>query len=131
MTSSDHILDQIDSALRDLTVSGDAMRSQPGASRAEAGEAEWQGFATGGLVIDEVTIVVDASEAFIRLGQLRETLAAWGEAVRPRLQEIARTFDQIGETARETAADDCSHKPAPRRDRPAWQTPYGPAQRRR
>lgn len=130
MTSSDSILDQIDSALGDRTVSGDAMRSLP-AAHPEASGREWPEFTAGGLVMGEATIGVDASEAFIRLAALREALAAWGEAVRPRLEKIARTFDQIGETARATAVDDCSNKPAPRRDRPAWQTPYGPAQRRR
>lgn len=132
MTSSDHILDQIDSAVEDWTISEDAMRSRPGtASTQDGGEWEWQGFAMGGLVVVEVTVIVDASEAFVRLSQLRDNLAAWAEAIRPRLEEVGRAFDQVGETARAATHGDCSHKPAPRHDRPAWQTPYGPAQRRR
>lgn len=132
MTSSDNILDQIDSALCDLTVSGDAMRSQPDAARTQdEGDGDWHGFTMGGLVVGEATIVVDASEAFIHLDALREALAAWGEAIRPRLEEVGRALDQVGETARAATDSGCGHQPAPRRDRPAWQSPYGPAVRRR
>lgn len=134
MTSSDNILDQIDSAVRDSAVSEDAMRSQPGTARTEA-DREWQGFTLGGLVpvMDETTIlvIVEASEAFARLGELRDALAAWGEAVRPRLEEVGHSLAKIGETARQAAGNGCGHQPAPRRDRPAWQSPYGPAARRR
>jgi hypothetical protein len=105
MTSSDSILNQIDSALRDLTVSGDAMRSLP-AAHTEAGEWERQGYA-------------------------REGLAAWAEAVRPRLEEVGDSLKQLSETARQAAADRCSNQPTPRCDRPAWQSSYRPARRRR
>ena len=139
MTGSDDILAQIDNAVEDWTVSVDAVRSRPGYEPSppklsiRRGDGEWQeleGVASVDFGPEErvVFITVDVTEAVNQIRNLRERLQVWAEAVQPQMEEIGRALDAVGKQARE-AADGCT--PAPRRDRPAWQSPYGPARRRR
>ncbi|MFI1485715.1 hypothetical protein [Streptomyces sp. NPDC020747] len=142
MTSSEDILAQIDNAVEDWTVSVDAVRSRPGYEprppklSIRRGDGEWQeleGVASVGFGPEErvVVITVDATEAVNQIRRFRERLQAWGEAAQPQLEEIGRALDALGKQARE-AADGCVDCPPPRRrDRPAWQSPYGPARPRR
>ncbi len=117
---TDDVLGQIDAALDDWDVSGDAMRWAPDA----AGEAP----EPPPLTVDTVGF----DEAFACLRDMRESLARWAEAARPQLEEVGRSLAKVGESAQQAAACDvhCGPPPPPR-DRPAWQSPYGPARRRR
>lgn len=51
----------------------------------------------------------------------------------PAVERAAREMSETGDAFRHLPeAEDCNQcTPLPRRDRPAWQTPYGPARRRR
>lgn len=119
---TDDILGQIGAALDDWDVSGDAMRWAPDA----AGEPPEPPPLTVAITVDTVRI----GEAFDRLHDVREGLARWAEAARPQLAEVGRSLAKMGEAAqRQTCDVHCG--PPPPRDRPAWQSPYGPARRRR
>lgn len=123
MSTADHILDQIDTALDDWDVSGDAMRWAPDAP------AELPEPLPRTVVITIDTTRID--EAFAYFREMREHLHAWAEAARPQLEEAGRSLAKVGETAQQAAACDVHCKPPRPRDRPAWQSPYGPARRRR
>lgn len=123
MSTADGILDQIDSTLGDYAVSGDAMRWAPDAA---GGRPE--------ALPRTVVITIDTTrinEAFAYFREIREHLHTWAEAARPQLEEAGRSLAKVGETAQQAAACDVHCKPARPRDRPAWQSPYGPARRRR
>ena len=47
------------------------------------------------------------------------------------LQAAARTFAELGQQLQAAGLIDADGNPTQPRDRPAWQTPYGPATRRR
>ena len=119
MNTADHIIDQIDTCLGDYAVSDDAMRCAPDLPPL-VGERL--------IAISIDTTSFDA--AFEHIRRMREGLAAYAEAVRPRLEEIGRTFAAMKGAARHAGLIDDHGKPAPRRDRPAWQSPYGPPRRR-
>jgi len=160
VTSTNDILDQIDTALGDYSVSDDAMRSRP-ASEADPGQIEqplqFHGTVPVVQIMDEAngewqTVEgVEAIEVCIespaidpefarrwqelsdylqrvqleRARRAQEILAAIRQAFRqmaPAVEEAARNV---------TAAAEAVQKAPPRRDRPAWQSPYGPARRRR
>jgi hypothetical protein len=124
VTTADDILNHIDDALDDWTVSGDAMRYAPDA----AGEPPEPPRLNVVIAIDTARI----DEAFARIHAMWEGLKAWTEAVRPRLEEAGRSLADMGEVAQQAAAAcDVHCKPPRPRDRPAWQSPYGPARRRR
>jgi hypothetical protein len=167
MTTADEVLNQIDAAIADHTVSADAMRSQPSPSEppsrgarmwiapaATAPDSEgWQevGFIDGSLDIDQATIDPDAlrtettaswqevvewaarTEAE-RARRAREALAAITaafQALRPALERAARSAAAAMEQLKQAGVRDDHGKPVRVRDRPAWQSPYGPARRRR
>ncbi|WP_420032284.1 hypothetical protein ACN2WE_05320 [Streptomyces sp. cg28] len=129
------ILAQIDDALGDWTVGPDAMRSRPAvdacgsASRVEITD----GIAT-------VVITPDLEEFTARFQEAVQTVvAARLQAMRvaaEALQRFAEALRHEGEWGDTNAApvepSQRPRPPLPRRDgRPAWQTPYGPARRRR
>lgn len=149
---ADNILDEIDTALWDYSVGVDAMRSAPdlppppvrprpngrsilverlvdrhGLTPEQAREAVWA--VEYGQVGEHAELA--ATEAQTAAGEM---LASMRAAFRPMLERVAAQFKQIAEAfeqLRQTVACDDHSKPAPRRDRPAWQSPYGPARRRR
>ena len=134
MSTADQIIDQIDSAVEDWTISEDAMRSRPTAETVPAtgiwigpvgaeayDETTWQRLegVTGidfGPEQEVYVITVDTTEAVEQLRRLSVGLQALTEASKP---------------ACEAASANVDHCPPPsRRDRPAWQSPYGPPRRR-
>jgi hypothetical protein len=175
VSTADHILDQIDHALHDWTVSDDAMRSTPEPpplpgrvpvvdmrSQPEAGAIGFDGACPSVLIMDEVgawqELGVTSIDFHIELPafdpefqrswqEFREHLAraeaervrqaraaieafgrAYAEAVKPAVEAAARSLAEFTEAARQL---DPPLSPGRRRDRPAWQSPYGPPRRRR
>ncbi|OQQ13011.1 hypothetical protein B0675_40040 [Streptomyces sp. M41(2017)] len=161
MTRADDILQQIDSTLDDWTVSGDAMRSQPAVDPAgfqgvtpsvfvadEAGEWQELGHATGLVFHTELPA---PDEAFMRAWQelqeqirrvqierarrAREILDVLArtlyESVKPAVEEAGRNIARSLDSLKQAGVIDADCKPVRPRDRPAWQSPYGPARRRR
>jgi hypothetical protein len=81
-----------------------------------------------------IVIVIDAASvtaAAERIRQLQAAFQAYVEAVRPRMEEAGRALAQGFEALRQAGLVDHDCKPARPRDRPAWQSPYGPPRRRR
>ncbi|MEU3613462.1 hypothetical protein ABZ725_14260 [Streptomyces sp. NPDC006872] len=68
-----------------------------------------------------------AQEALERFRRSFENAAA--PSARQSVQEAARSLAKLAEAVHQPAHCD-HHRPALRRDRPAWQSPYGPPQRR-
>jgi hypothetical protein len=118
---TDHILGRIDNTLDDWGVSGDAMRWAPDA----AGESAEPPPLTVVITVDTTRAV----EAFDRIRDMRESMRSWAEAARPQLKEVGRSLAKMGEAAQLQTCDVHCKPPRPR-DRPAWQSPYGPASRR-
>jgi hypothetical protein len=149
------ILSQIDSALGDHTISGDAMRSRPGPAPARemAGAiptvqimdetGEWQeipGVASIEIQVEIPAVPDGFAESWAelrdhlehmeaeRVRRAQEAVAAFGrymQAMRPALERAARRV------AEAVAAMQQQPPVLPvRRDRPAWQSPYGPSRRR-
>lgn len=56
-----------------------------------------------------------------------EDMRAAFQRIAPAIQEAGEAFRHVPEAV---GCDDCT-KPTRPRDRPAWQSPYGPPQRRR
>ncbi|MBD9721933.1 hypothetical protein PV755_09335 [Streptomyces caniscabiei] len=156
MSTADHVLDQINSALNDYTVSDDAMRSQPEPPAApkrgpdcdlqimdEAGE--WHN--VPGVTTVEIQIEYSDTEFQNSIQALRENLARIqverARQVQEMAQMFARAYVQAMKPAMEAAAAAFAEvqkavqhanpplPPGRRHDRPAWQSPYGPPQRRR
>lgn len=150
---ADNILDQIDSCLGDYAVSDDAMRSAPDLPPLPAVRPRANGAVVlvqrlidrHGLSAEEARAAVLAAEYGLDTDHARlaaaEAQAALEEittqlraAFEPMLQRVADQFRQIKEAFQRlpeaAGCDDCG-TPARRRDRPAWQSPYGPARRRR
>lgn len=179
MTRTDDILNQIDNALEDGTVSYDAMRSRPTAERpaeptvwiAPAGTAiNGDGWARLEGVsdvefIEEEPDVIDGytSQAPLRdveitvilSDQLAETAEIFAALRRAALESVRRSVEAATHAIQQfsTAFDDSewidsngdaipavpvvpfedrthARKRRRRPDRPAWQSPYGPARRR-
>lgn len=59
---------------------------------------------------------------------------AYAQAMKPAMEAVAQGFAEIQKAMQHVpeavGCNDCG-QPAPPRDRPAWQSPYGPARRRR
>ncbi|MET8818495.1 hypothetical protein [Streptomyces rochei] len=165
MSSSDEILEQIDAAVHDWTVSGDAMRCRPApepdpvpavpvvpvvpdsgraaaravlvsrlvdrglepAEAAAAVRAAETGQPTEHLELLSAEARAAAAEAGQRVGQL---LVAFVRALQPVVQAAAAVLRQLDEALR-TAGHTASSGKLDRRDRPAWQSPYGPPPRRK
>ncbi|MFE6284378.1 hypothetical protein [Streptomyces sp. NPDC057877] len=73
------------------------------------------------LFVEEYRPVRDA---YVRL------VHAYTEAARPVVESLARGIETSGRALRQAGLIDQDGRPVPRRDRPAWQSPYGPQQRR-
>lgn len=69
--------------------------------------------------------------AAARIGELQAAMhafmRAYARAIQPVIAEMGRAFEAM----REAGLIDESGRPTHRPDRPAWQSPYGPAPRRR
>jgi hypothetical protein len=164
VTSADDVLNQIDSALYDVTVSADAMRSRPVAEPADiqgvtptvyiADEAgDWQEIQ--GVIRVSIDTEIDQASIDPMAITTQAPAPDWStvrdaivrvEAEQARRAEIvleglkramAQLATPVGEAAdafrhlpEAVGCNDCK-PPAPPRDRPAWQSPYGPARRRR
>ncbi|MFI5992448.1 hypothetical protein ACIBAC_11425 [Streptomyces sp. NPDC051362] len=160
MTSADDVLNQIDAALYDVTVSADAMRSRPGseAPRPQAAVAsgpreiliqrliERHGLTrmTARHAVRAAERGSDSERAELVRAEARAVTAEMAERIRFAFQPMAEAaitaLKQLSESIARLRADshafrhlpeavDC--KPTLPRDRPAWQSPYGPARRRR
>lgn len=152
MSTADHILDQIDTALGDYAVSDDAMRSAPDLlPPPERPRTNGQNVIIRRLIDRHGLTAEQAQAAILAVEQgqtgehsdlaaleaqafLAEFQANLRAAFQPLLQRVADQFRQIKEALQylpeAVGCDDCG-KRVPRRDRPAWQSPYGPAPRRR
>lgn len=155
---ADDILDQINEALGDSTVGPDAMRSQAAIKPVSAEPQIWiapvgtpagaEGWQPLGHISDVdfemhidqstidpgqvyATITIDATAVFDQIARLQRGLQAYAEAVTPRLAEVGRAMRQAFEQMQQAGVCDDHGRPLPPRDRPAWQSPYGPPQRRR
>lgn len=73
---------------------------------------------------------VDPEQVRAAVEQVRAGLRAWAEAVAPAVRTVAEEFARLAEQLREAGVVDDQGRPV-RRDRPAWQSPYGPPPRRR
>jgi transposase-like protein len=72
---------------------------------------------------------IDGEELRAAVAQLRAVMQAWVEAVAPAVQAAAEQLARAMEQLREAGVIDDQGRPS-RRDRPAWQSPYGPPRRR-
>ena len=149
MSTADHVLDQIDHTLGDYDVSYDAMRCAPDLPPPPAVRPRINGrnvivqrlIDRHGLNADEAHAALlaaergqDSEQARLAAAEaqaaLNEVAAQIRAAVQPMIQRVADQFRQIKEVLQQLP-EVVDYKPAPRRDRPAWQTPYGPPSRRR
>lgn len=73
---------------------------------------------------------VDPEQMRAAVEQMRAAFRAWAEAVAPAARALVAEFARLAEQLREAGVVDEQGRPA-RRDRPAWQSPYGPPPRRR
>ncbi|MET7811766.1 hypothetical protein ABZT26_13010 [Streptomyces sp. NPDC005395] len=73
---------------------------------------------------------VDSERVRAAVEQMRAALRAWAEAVAPAVPAMAEEFVRLAEHLREAGVVDEQGRPT-RRDRPAWQSPYGPPPRRK
>ncbi|WP_318201079.1 hypothetical protein [Streptomyces sp. SCL15-4] len=157
---SDDILDQIDTALHDYTVSDDAMRSRPAAEGEQhVGPKIWimstvDDPDSGGWVAlnDALDVTIDPA-TIDPAGIVHQPAVTWDnlrqwyahmEAERVRrareaLAAIGRAMEAMRPAAQEAgrametltqAVQRPSTPPGRRTDRPAWQSPYGPPRRR-
>lgn len=70
-------------------------------------------------------------EEFRRVAeQLRDMWQAALRVLRPLMQRVVEVFRDLRRMLRESGLVDREGKLKVRRDRPAWQSPYGPPQRR-
>lgn len=115
---ADDVLDQIDSCLGDYQLSPDAMRWSP---EEPPPTPPGVGFERTAVVTIDTTAVTEQFE------QLRRNLQAFGEAAQARFEEIGRAFEAMKQAG---VCDDHGRR-LPPRDRPAWQSRYGPAHQRR
>ncbi|MCY0959621.1 hypothetical protein [Streptomyces sp. H27-H5] len=76
---------------------------------------------------------IDPEQLRAAVEQLGKALRAWAEAVAPVVRAAAQALAQAAEAARNARPDDYALAPPPvaPRDRPAWQSPYGPARPRK
>ena len=150
---TDDVLNQIDATLDDWTVSGDAMRSSPAAARPEAPRigngpreilirrlVEHHGLTR--MTARHAVLAVEhgrtSGHAALVHAEARavmdETMQQLREAFRPMAERMAEAFKQLAEAFEHLRAN-ASPNPIPasgrRHDRPAWQSPYGPALRKR
>lgn len=152
------VLDQIDSTLGDWDVSGDAMRWAPDAAGELPQPHVQMSFGVGPREIlirrlveqHDLTRLTarhavlaaergsDSERANLVRAEARAVAVELGEririAMRPMAEAAIAALKQISESIKQlqqAGICDVHGKPAPRCDRPAWQSPYGPARRRR
>lgn len=113
MSTADHILDQIDTCLGDYTVSDDAMRCTPDLPPLPAVPS-----------VRFLVVSFDDTDFRERLGQVQDSLRRMAEAFQPAAENAAKAVDNF---TRALSAPAWPNVPG----RPAWQSPYGPAQRQR
>ncbi|MEU9323235.1 hypothetical protein AB0D91_05385 [Streptomyces canus] len=149
MSTADHILDQIDQALGDSTVGPDAMRSQP-APEPPSGSPVFHGTTPTLQIMDEVgewhevqgvvhldsdqtlvNVTVDTTAIVEQFDRLLRQVDAFAETVAPRVAEAGQAIARGFETLKQAGVCDDHGLPLPPRDRPAWQSRYGPARQRR
>ncbi|MEV8318001.1 hypothetical protein AB0Q95_27905 [Streptomyces sp. NPDC059900] len=72
---------------------------------------------------------VDPEQLREAVEQLGTALRAWVEAITPAVRAAAQALAKAAEAARNACPDDYALAPPPHRprDRPAWQSPHGPA----
>lgn len=129
VSTADQIIDQIDAALHDRSVSGDAMRWTPDLPSEPRGKSTLSVMGEGGEwqpVEGVISIVIHADTTAVqqRLREVQDSLRRMAEAVQPAAENAAKAM----------AAFACALQARPHTGeqvRPAWQSPYGPAQRRR
>lgn len=139
---TDDVLDQIDLALHDNTVSGDAMRSRPVPERPGRSILVKRLVERHGLEAEQarravVAVELGRDDEHVALVQaearaaMNETMQAFRAALRPMAEAANTAAKQIAEALKALRTATAS-PPAPgrRTDRPAWQSPYGPARRR-
>lgn len=112
---ADNIIDQIDHALEDYDIGVDAMRWSPDEPPVAGREQR------------VVVVHVDPAAVTRQFEQLRQAMQAMSEAARARCEEIGRAFDSL----KQAGVCDDHGRPLPPRDRPAWQSRYGPAHQKR
>lgn len=79
-----------------------------------------------------VDLTDEQREQLLRnVAELHTALARYVEALRPQLEAIGRAFADLGQQLHAAGLIDADGNPTARPDRPAWQSPYGPPQRRR
>lgn len=79
-----------------------------------------------------VDLTDEQREQLLRnVAELHTALARFVEALRPQIEAAARAFADLGQQLRAAGLIDADGNPTARPDRPAWQSPYGPPQRRR
>lgn len=150
---ADDIIDQIDTCLTDYEISDDAMRCAPDMPRPPAIRPRANGsivlvrrlIERHGLTETEARAAVLAAErgqdaeharlaAVEASAVIAEVSAQFRAAFEPMIRRVADQMRQIKEAFQHlpeaVGCGDCG-KPARRRDRPAWQSPYGPPRRRR
>jgi hypothetical protein len=158
---ADDILAQIDHALEDWEVGPDAMRSRPEPAETpgirgatpivhimdEAGEWQEIGVTSIDFHINPPEIDPDFRQAW---EEMRERLVrveaerarraqavleafarAYMQAVKPAVEAAGRAIAEAAQAIQQAGLTDTDGRPARRRDRPAWQSPYGPARRKR
>jgi len=156
---ADDVLNQIDTALHDYDIGPDAMRSTPDPPppvtrpRANGSTALARRLTERhGLTPEQArTAVLEAEQGrdteHARLAALEARAAleeihahfragfqAFAERVTQQFRQVADQFARMKEALAHLpeaeGCNDCGKPPRPR-DRPAWQSPYGPPQRRR
>jgi len=152
VSTADQILTQIDSALGDYDIGPDAMRVAPDLPPGPAVRPRANGrnvivqrlIDRRDLTPEEARSAILAAErgqtgphaelaAVEAQAALDEIAASFRAAFRPMLERAAAQFVQIKEALQrlpDPVGCEVHGKPARRRDRPAWQTPYGPPRRR-
>lgn len=107
---ADDILSQIDTCLGDYDVGPDAMRYAP------------DGAVRPGLGV--IVVTVDSATLEARLREARDSLQRLAEAFAPAAQNAAKAMAEF-----QRALEARPHPDG--QGRPAWQSPYGPARRKR
>lgn len=152
MTTADSILDQIDSTLGDYSLSDDAMRCAPDLPSRPAVRL------TVGVDAREILIrrLVDlhgltrltarhavlatergdsSERADLVRAEAHAVAAEMAQRIRVAFQPMIEALRQLGESIKQLQQQVPelaeAARPARPRDRPAWQSPYGPARRRR
>ena len=157
MSTADHILNQIDACLSDHEISDDAMRCAPDLPPPEKRYVQMalgvgpreilirrlvEQHGLTRLTARHAVLAVergsDSERAELVRAEARAVAAELGERIRiafqPTAQAATAALKQISESIKklqQAGICDDHGKPVRPRDRPAWPSPYGPAQRRR